>query len=286
MRRLAAASLLLASLAASAAAPGTPGAPGTPDPCAAALLPIPERVDEVVAPARAEIDAYRASWRAACDRSRGAADLAALLAEADTLVTDVRIGRAVAALARALEAEARWPLPGIHRRGDVVDVDWATFAGFVHRGTAEDGRWFRGLARATGADGDPAWLGDPAPADGAPCLRLGQISWAEVAQGVEEMERSRGDLYARRATALRERLMESLHALGRGGVVCGCVRGDPLAALEALAAMQVRLGTPARRALVAAAGAAADALRTGRTRVTWLREEPGAPVTGCGAGPR
>jgi hypothetical protein len=100
------------------------------------------------------------------------------------------------------------------------------------------------------------------------------------------MERSRGEPYARRAAVLRERLMATLGGLGRGGVACGCERGDPLAALEALAARQERLGTPDRRALVAAAGAAADALRTGRTRVSWLREAPGAPVTGCGAGPR
>lgn len=286
MRRLAAASLLVTSLAASAAAPGSPVAPEAPDPCTAAKAPIPERVDEHIAPARAEIDGYRASWRAACDRSRGAADLAALLAEADALVTDVRIGRAVATLARALEADAPWPLPGIHRHGDVVDIDWATFVGFVPRGTAEDGRWFRGLARATRADGDPAWLGDPAPGDGAPCVRLGQTSWAEVAQGLEEMERSRGDLYARRAATLRERLMESLQALARGGVVCGCERGDPLRGLDALSATHERLGTPARRALVAAAAAAVDALRAGRTRVTWLREAPGAPISGCAAGPR
>jgi hypothetical protein len=292
MRRLAAASLLVASLTASAApaaraAPASPGAAArsaTPDPCAAAKLAIPERLDELVQPARAELDAYRASWRAACDRSRGAADLAALLAEADALVTDVRTGRTVAALARALERDAPWPLPGIHRHGEVVDVDWATFSAFVPYGTAEDGRYFRGLARATQPDGDPAWIGDAAPGDGAPCLRLGQTAWAEVAQGIEEMERSRGEPYARRAALLRDLLMAALDGLGGGGVVCGCLRGDPLPALESLAAMQ-RSGTPARRALVTAAEAAADALRTGRTRVTWLREAPGAPVTGC-AGPR
>jgi hypothetical protein len=280
MRCRAAASLLLVSFTAFAGDGGV-----APDPCAAAKAPIPERVEAAISTARAEIDAYRSSWRAACDRSRGAADLAALLAEGEALVTDVRTGRAVTTLARALAPDAPWPLPGIHRHGEVIDVDWGTFAAFVSRGTAEDGRYFRGLARATRADGDPVWLGDPAPGDGAPCVRLGEISWAEVAQGIEEMERSRGEPYARRAALLRERLMASLEGLGRGGVVCGCVRGDPLAALDALAAMHERLGTPARRALVAAAGDAAAALRTGRARVSWLRDAPGAPVTGCGAGP-
>src|SRR5512145_384707 len=104
MRRLAVASLLLASLTASAAPEAAP-----PDPCAAASAPIPEKLEDVVAPARAELDAYRASWRAACDRTRGAADVAALLAEADALVTDVRSGRVVAALARGLPPDARWP---------------------------------------------------------------------------------------------------------------------------------------------------------------------------------
>lgn len=284
MRRLAVASLLLASLTASAAPEAAP-APAPPDPCVAARTPIPAQLDEVVAPARAELDAYRASWRAACDRSRGAADVSALLAEADALVTDVRSGRVVAALARGLGPDARWPLPGIHRHGDGIDVDWATFARFVPRGTAEDGRYFRGLARVTFEDGTPAWLGEAAPG-GPPCVRVGQVSWSEVAHGVEEMERSPGEIYARRAAQLRERLMDTLGVLARGGVVCGCERGEPLPALEALAAAQERLGTPARRALVAAAAAAREALRSGRTQVSWLREAPGAPVTGCGARPR
>jgi hypothetical protein len=285
MRRLAAASLLLVSMTA-AAGPGATAPESAADPCAAAKAAIPERLEETVAPARADIDAYRASWRAACDPARGAADLSALLSEAEALVTDVRIGRVVAALARALAPDAPWPLPGIHRHGDTVDVDWATFAAFAPRGAAEDQRYFRGLARTTRADGDPAWLGDPAPEDGAPCVHLAGTAWADVAQGVEQMERSRGVAYVRRAAFLRDRLQSTLDRLAGGGTVCGCVRGDPLPALERLAATEERLGTPARRALVAAARGAADALRSGSTRVSWLRQTPDGPITGCGAAPR
>lgn len=282
MRRLAAPSLvLLASIAAAAGPEASPG-PVAADPCAAAKAPLPASLEETLAPARADLDAYRASWRAACDPARGPADVAALLSEAEALVTDVRIGRVVAALARSVPPEAAWPLPGTRRQDGAVDVDWAAFAAFVPRGTAEDQRYFRGLARAT-RDGGPAWLGEPAPEGGSPCVRLGEVSWAEVAQGLEEMERSRGEVYTRRAAGLRERLQATLAALGAGGAVCGCVRGDPLPALDALAASRERLGTPARRTLVAAARDAADALRSGRTRVTWLRERVGAPVTGCGA---
>lgn len=283
MRRLAAVPLLVASLTAAAAPDAS--RPAALDPCVAAKLPIPQAAADVIAAGRAEIDAYRASWRAACDPARGPADLAALLSEAEVLVTDVRIGRAVTALAREVADDGAWPLPGVHRHAGVVDVDWATFAGFVSRGTAEDQRFFRGLARATRPDGDGVWFGEPAP-DGEPCLRVGDLSWAEVVQGLEEMERSRGETYARKAGYLREALLTSLGTLVRGGVVCGCVRGDPLPALDAIAASQGRLGTPARRALIATAGGAADALRRGKTRVSWLREAPDAPVTGCGAGPR
>jgi hypothetical protein len=284
MLGLAAVPLLLS--AALAAAPNATAPAVAADPCAAAKARIPEQAEQTIAAARADIDAYRASWRAACDPSRGPADLSALLSEAEALVTDVRIGRVVAALAGSLEPGTAWPLPGILRRGDAVDVDWETFAAFVPRGTAEDARYFRGLGRATRADGEPAWLGDAASEGGEPCLHLAQVSWGEVAQGIEEMERSRGEAYARRAALLRERLMASLQAVGRGGVVCGCVRGDPLAPLDVLAGAQERLGTPARRALVGAARSAAEALRAGRARVTWLRESAGAPVTGCGVGAR
>jgi hypothetical protein len=240
--------------------------------------------DAAIAGARAEIEAYRASWRAACDPSRGPADVAALLSDAEALVADVRVGRAVARLASSLGAEAPWPLPGLHRHGEGVDVDWAAFASFP-RGSVEDVRFFRGLGKAAGPDGDPIWLGPAAP-DGAPCLRLAETSWIEVAQGIEEMERARSGDYARRAAILRERLAATLDGLARGGPACGCVRGDPLPALDALAGKQAKVQTPARRALIASAAAAAEALRRGKARVSWLRETAGAPATGCGAGPR
>lgn len=282
MRRLTAVPLLALAVVLATPARGSAGTPPA-DPCAAAKARIPERAAAAAAAGRAEIDAYRASWRAACDPSGPPHDLAALVSEADALVTDVRIGRAVAALVAALSAGDRWPLPGIHRSGGAVDVDWAAFAGFAARGGAEDGRYFRGFARATDADGDPAWLGPAPTPDAAPCVRLAETSWRDVAQGLEEMEGSRSPIYAKRAALLRERLVATLTALGRGGPVCGCVRGDPLPPLEALAATSTKLGTPARRELAAAAAAARDALRRGAATISWLRERPDAPPSGCGA---
>jgi hypothetical protein len=273
------------ALALLVAAPALAEAPA--DPCAAARAAIPEKAAAAaaVAHARAVLDAYRASWRAACDPSRGPADVAALLSEADALVADVRSGRAVAALARELPEGSAWPVPAVRRGEDGPEVDWPAFAAFAARGTAEDARFFRGLARVTGPDGEPAWLG-PAPVPGgAPCLRLAETSWSDVAQGLAEMERSRSDLYARRAARLQERLLASLDDLARGIPVCGCVRGDPLPALDALAATHERLGTPGRRALLASARGAADAVRHGTVRVAWLRDAPDAPATGCGAAP-
>src|SRR6266511_903109 len=261
---------LLASLVLSLA-PGLGAAAGSDAnaaPCAAARVPIGAKAAAIVAEARAEIDAYRADWREACDPRRGAADVARLLSDAEALVTDVRLARVAGALARALEPDAAWPLPGVRRSGAGVDLDRATFAAFVERGTVDDVRFFRGFSRATGAGGEPAWLG-PVPAEGAaPCLRLGEPRWAEVAQGLEEMERAKVEVYSRRAAALREQLLATLKTLGKGGAVCGCVKGDPVPALDALGS------------------GASTALRTGSARVSWLREAPDAPATGCGVGPR
>ncbi|HEX9399776.1 MAG TPA: hypothetical protein VF912_06660 [Anaeromyxobacter sp.] len=260
------------------------------DPCAAARARLDGRAASAVGEARAEIDAYRAAWRDACDPARGAADLAELLSDAEALVSDVRLARVAAALAHALEPDAPWPLPGVHRSGAGVDLDWSAFAAIVPRGKAEDARFFRGLSRALASSGEPVWLG-AAPGEGAaPCLRLGETAWVEVARGIEEMDRADVHVYARHAADVRARLLQTLKALGRGGPVCGCVKGDPLPALAALAALapggRERSGTPERRALVAAGAAAAEAVRTGSARISWLRDAPDAPATGCGAGTR
>ena len=260
---------------------------GAREPCAAASARLGSRAVTAIEDARAEIDAYRAAWRVACDPGRGAADVASLLSDAEALVSDVRLARVVAELSRALEPRATWPLPGVHRSGEGLELDWAAFAAIFERGTAEDSRFFRGLTRATRAGGEPVWLGPVPAADGARCVRLGEIAWVDVADGIEQMERSGPEVYSRRVAALREQLLETLRALGGGGPVCGCVRGDPLPALAALAGgARARSGTPERRALLAAAASAVEALRSGKTRLTWLRESADAPATGCGAGAR
>ncbi len=256
-------------------------------PCAAAQAPLGKRAAEAAGDALREVDGYRAAWKAACDPANAPADLAALLGEAEALVADVRLARMVVKVARALEPQATWPLPGLRRAGDGIALDWAAFAAIAERATAEDARFFRGLFRTQRQDGEPVWLGARAVPDGAPCVRLGETSWAEVTQGIEQMERGKVATFVERTAQVREALLETLQAISGGGEICGCVKGDPLVGLDALAGSAPERGASTeRRAIADAARGAADALRGGRARVTWLREAPDAPATGCVAGQR
>jgi hypothetical protein len=261
---------------------------GAPDPCRAARAPLPASAG-ISAQEREVVEDYRAAWRRACDPASGAADLASLLGDAEALAADVSTSRTLEALAAAHAAEAAsgaaWPLPAIVRDGDQpLEVDWAAFAALADRGAAEDGRFWRGAARVAGRTGEPGWLGEVIPGSTERCVRLGEVRWQELADALDSMERAGSEPYVRHARALRAALVETLAAIARGPSTCACLPGPGAGALEPLVASSAaeRVGTPARRALAKAAADAHGALREGRARLSFLREAPGAPATGCG----
>jgi hypothetical protein len=253
-------------------------------PCRAARAPLP--VDAALSASDlAPVEAYRAAWRRACDPRSGAADLGTLLGDAEALVEDVATAPALEALASALRPGAEWPLPALGREeGGPLRVDWSAFGLASSRGTAEDARFWRAAAAASGRFGDPAWLGEAVGRGPERCLRLAETRWREVADALDAMERGGSAPYARHVKALRARLLETLSALARDRQVCACLPGDAAAALEPLAAdgAAERPASHARRALGKAALDALGAVRSGRVRVLALRSAPGAPPTGCG----
>jgi hypothetical protein len=261
-----------------------PDASAQGDACAAARAPLAPGAPAEVARVMPALEAYRAAWRRACGPGPDPADVAGLAADAEAIVTDVKLGPALARLAGALPAGAAWPIPGVRPGPDGLEVDWGAIAALAPRATVEDARSIRGLGRAMASDGEPVWL-EPPRAGTPGCVRLVETSWSEVAHGLEEMEAANAEVFARRAALLRERLEETFRDLARGNPVCGCARGDPLPALDALAGGKGKVGTPARRELEAAASSAAQAIRSGKARLSFLRDAPGAPVTGCDRAP-
>ena len=65
---------------------------------------------------------------------------------------------------------------------------------------------------AADGDGDRVWFGAPPP-DGEPCVRVGDLSRAEVVPGIEEMERARGET---RVSRLRETPAAPVTGCGAG----------------------------------------------------------------------
>lgn len=255
------------------------------DPCRAAAAPLP-RTEGVPKDVSRAVEAYRLAWRRACERG-GVAQVPVLLGDADVLVADARTSRSVRAIAAGvLERGEPWPLPAIRPVDGDLALDWEAFAPLGARGDVDDVRFWRGAAVAADGVGGPAWLREDPEAPGMECVRLGQTAWADVARALDDMEAAGAPQYVERAVALRARLDETLDLLARGPIVCGCLRGDPLAGLPGLAAIasEQRRTTRAERELAAEAAAALEALRSGRVRVRWLRDAPGAKPIGC-AGP-
>lgn len=257
------------------------GAPSSaPDACRAARAPLPPaaRVSEAD---RAPVEVYRAAWRRVCERGAPPADLSTLLGDAEALIADVGTAPTLAALAAALPAE--WPLPGIRRgEGEPLEVDWAAFGAAAARGTVEDARFWRGAAVAAGPGGEPGWLGERIGEGAARCLRLTELSWLDVANALDAMERAGAAPYVRHAQGLRASLVETFAGVARRAEVCACLRGDAARALEPLAGEAGGGGgTHARRGLAKAAAEALRAIRSGQARVRALRAAPGAPPTGC-----
>ncbi|HET8539764.1 MAG TPA: hypothetical protein VFL83_07815 [Anaeromyxobacter sp.] len=262
-----------------------PGRP-PPDPCRAAAAPLP-RPAELPRDAARAVDAYRAAWRGACE-PKATPDVAALLGDAEVLAADARKSRAVRAIAAAAaERGGEWPLPGIRLVDGELAVDWGAFAPFGARGKVDDVRFWRGAAIAADGSGGPAWLEHAPDAPGGACVRLGTARWRDVVRALDDMEATRAAQYAGRARTLRDELVETLAGIGRGPVVCGCLRADPTTGLHALAALDAPEGpdAPAQPAVAEAARAALDAVQSGRVKVRWLRDAPGAEPTGCGAAP-
>lgn len=258
-----------------------PEAPEPRDPCPALRTPLAS--GSVPARVRRGIDAYRAAWRPVCDPQGGPVDLGTLFGDAEALATDAALADAVDEILRSAPPGAPSPLPGIRQsESGSAAVDWGAFEAVVERGWAEDQRFWRAASRALDLRGDPVWLG-PAAGGGPRCVRLGQVAWADVAAALELMETTGVEPYVRVARALRGSLLAALEAIAKEPV-CGCTKGDAPAGLEPLAASGEKRGTPTHRALAKAARDALEALRTGRARVGWLRDAPGAPPTGCRPG--
>jgi hypothetical protein len=265
---------VLAALALAAAA----------DPCRAATAPMARPID-LPKDAGQALDAYRGAWKRACD-SNDSVDVATLLGDAEVLAEDARLSRIVRTIAfGALQRGQEWPFPAIRSFGDVLAVDWAAFADLGERGGADDQKFWRGAMVAADAVGDPAWMSTAPEAATGECVRLGEISWPDVARALDGMAGAEPYPYPDRARALRARFLETLAAIAQGPQVCGCVRGDATKGLAELASGDGggKKGAPLPRDLAKAAADAVAALKSGRAKVRWLRQAPGAPPTGCGA---
>ncbi len=222
------------------------------------------------------LSSYRDSWKAACDPAAGPVDLEPLLGDAEALSSDVILSRVLDVLMRFQPKGSPWPLPGVRRRGPAEFVaDWAAFAAMAsERGMVEDQRFWRAAALVVDADGDPAWLGPSPTPKSEPCVRLGEVQWVDLAAGLGQMQRAQTDRYAAHGKRLHERFVETLKALGTGKV-CGCLKGDAAAGLEALATVYERDRALARIVREASKNMQKD------SKVAWLRDSSNAPPTGC-----
>lgn len=272
---------MLAVLAALALAAG---AERSADPCRAATAPMVRPVDLPKDAGRA-IDAYRGAWKRACD-SNESVDAATMLGDAEVLAQDARMSRILRTIAfAALQQGQEWPFPAIRSIGDALAVDWGAFAELGERGGVDDQKFWRGAVTVANAVGEPAWVRRAPEAASGECVRLGEVSWTDIAKGLESMGAAEPYPYPDRARELRARLVETLAAIARGPEVCGCVRGEATKALAALASGEAdakKGAPPLPRDLAKAAADALSALRSGRAKVQWLRESAGGAPTGCG----
>ena len=222
-------------------------------PCAAAaakpdygsLLRVPDAL-------KAETEAYRAAWRAACARKRGAS-LGALLARADAL------GKAYLALvetsgiketkADELHALLGTAYPkfmpafaGAMIEYEFFEPDLAAFARHAAMGDAEDRLFFASHRFLYGTDPYAfPWLKRTTHFGG--CVRFGEFDWTAAAARIEMLEgRVKGAAYRTRLAELKRRIQGYLakpaveRAAGKAPVVDSCApRARTVAALEAAA---------------------------------------------------
>src|SRR5512144_2864793 len=174
---------MLAVLAALALAAG---AERSADPCRAATAPMVRPVDLPKDAGRA-IDAYRGAWKRACD-SNESVDAATMLGDAEVLAQDARMSRILRTIAfAALQQGQEWPFPAIRSIGDALAVDWGAFAELGERGGVDDQKFWRGAVTVANAVGEPAWVRRAPEAASGECVRLGEVSWTDIAKGLETM---------------------------------------------------------------------------------------------------
>lgn len=250
----------------------------SPPACAAAAAPFPE--DRLDGTLRAAVEAYRRAWRDVCVPRPRPRSLAPVLERAEALAASGALREAVVGDGDALRA-----LPGL-----AVDVDTSSL--LVHRadlaeaaalGTVEDRAFLPEWAELAGdaaAGRLPPWLSFIEGSAGAVCVRLGEVSWLDLARRLDALHAAvRSPAYRARADRVAGSIAAVLDDLARGRRTCGCAENEHLAAgLDALA--RAGRGGPVVRRLSGAAAAAGRAVREARSGVVWDRR-PGQGTGGC-----
>ncbi len=221
IRSTACAALALAFLVPDADAQGRRQPAGPTAPCAAAsgkveygrLLQIPDSL-------KGEVEAYRAAWREACAKKRGAA-LHALLARGDA------IGKAFVALVDKSKIKetkfeelhellgTAYPrfmpaFAGAMIEYEYFEPDLAAFARQVAMGDGEDKLFFAAHRQLYGTDPHAfPWLQRSSHVGG--CVRFGTYDWLATVARVEELEgRLKAPAYRQRLADLKERIQSYL----------------------------------------------------------------------------
>src|SRR5512133_3532961 len=202
---------MLAVLAALALAAG---AERSADPCRAATAPLVRPIDLPKDVGRA-IDAYRGAWKRACD-SDESVDVATLFGDAEVLAQDARMSRILRGIANVAQQRGQeWPLPGIRPFAGGLAVDWDVFAQLGDRGAVDDQKFWRGAVLVANVIGEPAWLREASEAAAGECVRFGEISWAEIARGLDTMSAAEPFPYPDHVRALRGRFLETLAVIAK-----------------------------------------------------------------------
>lgn len=282
LRLLGYAALLLALSAAAAEAQSRRQAPGGAAPCAAAagkveygrLLQIPDAL-------KGEVEAYRAAWREACAKKKGAS-LGALLARADalskaftTLLDKSGIKETkYEELHELLQTAYPRFVPAFH--GSMIEYEYfepdlAVYARHVAMGDGEDKLFFASYRQRYGTDPHAfPWV--KRTWDHGGCVRFGAFDWAAAVARIESLEgQVKSEAYKRRLAELKDRIRSYLTepAAKRDGkkpVVDSCIpRARTLAELDKTAK-----GLAARKGwekTVAGLKKTVDDIRANRTEV-------------------
>jgi hypothetical protein len=190
-------------------------------PCAAAsakveygrLLPIPDAL-------RAETEAYRAAWREACAKKKGAS-LGALLARGDALGKAYTAVIDKSGIKETKYEELHELLGTAYPRfipafsGSMIEYEYfepdlAVFARLAAMGDAEDRAFFASHRLLYGTDPHAfPWLKRTSHVGG--CVRFGAFDWLAAVARIEALDAEvRGTAYRRRLADLKERIQSYL----------------------------------------------------------------------------